>query len=51
MYSVQLECPAGYHGEQCLKTCHCQNGATCDPQTGVCICPSGLTGNVCQESE
>lgn len=34
-------CPAGKHGEECKSECRCQNGGSCNPKTGECICTSG----------
>lgn len=26
----------------------CQNGASCDPVTGACLCPAGFHGDSCE---
>lgn len=33
----------------CQRTCKCQNGAKCDPETGKCNCPAGFTGDKCEK--
>lgn len=35
------ECPPGRFGRDCMRVCECQNGASCDPKDGHCICPPG----------
>ena len=41
------ECPEGYYGESCAEKCMCMNGATCDSETGSCICKTGWRGRLC----
>lgn len=41
------ECPVGYYGPGCLTRCSCHPDASCDPQTGHCVCPSGKKGHDC----
>lgn len=45
------ECPAGFHGPGCLLHCSCHPDATCDSQTGLCVCPPGKRGNDCATCE
>lgn len=40
-------CPIGKHGTACKSECRCQNGGSCDPETGYCFCKDGWTGAVC----
>lgn len=42
---LPTECPPGQFGWQCAQSCHCQNGASCDPATGQCLCPPGFQGD------
>ncbi|XP_060579778.1 multiple epidermal growth factor-like domains protein 10, partial [Ruditapes philippinarum] len=44
-------CPEGYYGENCTKTCDCDNDNTvsCDPGNGACNCSEGWSGVRCQE--
>ena len=41
------ECPEGYYGESCAEKCMCMNGASCDSETGSCICKTGWRGRLC----
>ena len=36
---------------ECRHQCDCAAGASCDPGTGVCLCPPGSHGSRCQEGE
>lgn len=36
-------------GVSCENKCNCENGATCDPTTGTCMCPLGYIGPTCSE--
>ena len=45
-----LECPFGKWGKDCQKSCMCQNGASCDPFDGKCICTRGWKGALCDET-
>lgn len=36
-------CPPGFHGEGCMLSCSCTNGADCHPVTGACVCAPGFT--------
>ncbi|KAL4617104.1 N-acetylglucosamine-1-phosphodiester alpha-N-acetylglucosaminidase isoform X1 [Arapaima gigas] len=42
------ECPLGFYGDACNRTCSCANGATCDPVRGLCSCPPGFQGDSCE---
>lgn len=42
-YRCDQICPSGRHGDECQSECKCQNGGSCDPQTGQCLCSSGWT--------
>ncbi|CAF4077353.1 unnamed protein product [Rotaria sp. Silwood2] len=33
------------------KACGCYNQGICDPNTGLCICPSGFVGQQCEKLE
>ncbi|KAJ8036101.1 Hyalin [Holothuria leucospilota] len=41
-------CSSDRWGDNCANECQCENGASCDPQTGVCLCRPGFTGNQCE---
>lgn len=41
-------CDDGTYGKDCKEKCHCLNGGTCDPQTGVCTCGAGWIGDKCE---
>ena len=43
-------CPPDRFGPSCSLPCECENGATCDPQTGACFCPPTFTGEHCRTS-
>lgn len=43
------ECPSGKWGKSCEMDCMCQNGATCDPFDGKCLCNRGWTGKYCSQ--
>ena len=38
----------GRYGAGCGNECQCGNGVSCDPFTGVCRCPPGVSGSRCQ---
>ena len=42
-------CPADTFGKNCSFFCSCQNGGTCDPETGACRCPPGVSGARCED--
>ena len=45
-------CKHGYvvfWGRSCVKGCVCQNGGTCDQNTGRCYCPKGYVGARCEK--
>ncbi|XP_033112364.1 protein draper-like [Anneissia japonica] len=42
-------CIEGFYGYKCNQVCTCQNGAQCDPETGVCLCLVGFRGENCEE--
>lgn len=44
---LRTECPPGFHGPGCSMRCSCHPDATCDPQTGHCVCPPGKQGHDC----
>lgn len=44
-------CPAGLYGKNCQHSCLCQNGGSCDPILGQCVCPEGWTGLACESGE
>ena len=44
-----LECPEGRYGPDCMLQCTCENGATCDPASGLCNCTSGWTNVKCDQ--
>ena len=43
------DCPEGFWGSECQSVCVCENGGSCDQQTGLCVCTPGFTGSLCQE--
>ena len=49
--SLSIACPSHRYGQNCAKTCFCYGKAHCDPVTGECICPAGLTGPGCWKGE
>ena len=49
-----LGCDEGTFGANCDGICHCTDGATCDPMTGLCsnsLCDMGWTGPNCQMTD
>lgn len=46
-YLLYTECPAGFYGPGCLTSCSCHPGSSCDPKTGLCLCPPGRSGHDC----
>ncbi|KIH48398.1 hypothetical protein ANCDUO_21534 [Ancylostoma duodenale] len=38
-------CPVGFYGWYCSQSCSCQNGASCEPGDGQCLCPPGFEGD------
>lgn len=46
-FSCDDPCPIGTHGSECKSDCRCQNGGTCDQETGECYCKPGWIGTVC----
>lgn len=44
-------CSEGFFGKNCSFHCKCKNGASCDPVTGSCRCPPGVSGDLCQDGE
>lgn len=51
MSAPTLACPEGTFGRNCSFSCKCKNGATCDPVSGQCQCPPGVSGDMCQDGE
>ena len=47
--SLSPACPQGTYGQACNSLCRCQNGGSCDPVTGKCLCPPGVEGLLCEE--
>ncbi len=39
----------GTYGEGCNSICTCENGGTCDHETGMCHCPPGVEGQNCED--
>lgn len=44
-------CPRGYWGPNCSMTCSCQNGGSCSPEDGACVCAPGYRGTSCKRSK
>lgn len=42
-------CPPGRFGTLCDKLCQCQNGGTCNRETGQCTCAPTYTGTHCEQ--
>ncbi|XP_068225644.1 uncharacterized protein [Palaemon carinicauda] len=48
---IRRECPANRYGDQCSLWCpDCMHGGICDAETGECVCPPGLRGELCEEA-
>ncbi len=47
----QCKCRTGYkqYWKQCVPSCNCKNGGTCDQGTRRCKCPKGFRGLNCQK--
>ena len=50
-FFILTACPEGHFGKNCSFPCKCKNGASCDPVTGSCRCPPGVSGDLCQDGE
>lgn len=44
-------CPQGFWGPNCSVSCSCQNGGSCSPEDGTCVCAPGYRGTSCKRSE
>lgn len=42
-------CEKGYSGPNCRESCDCGSKGECEPITGSCKCPPGLTGLGCTQ--
>lgn len=38
----------GDENQTCDENAKCQNGGTCEPHRGICLCPKGYTGKFCE---
>lgn len=48
-FFVLTACSDGFFGKNCSFPCKCKNGASCDPVSGSCRCPPGVSGDLCQD--
>ncbi|XP_050732481.1 tenascin-X-like [Eriocheir sinensis] len=47
---VVRECPALRYGDDCRDWCpDCMHGGECHPRSGVCVCPEGVMGRLCEK--
>lgn len=44
-------CPQGFWGPNCSVSCSCQNGGSCSPADGTCVCAPGYRGTSCKRSK
>ncbi|XP_071837031.1 tyrosine-protein kinase receptor Tie-1-like isoform X2 [Apostichopus japonicus] len=49
---IVRECPVGlWNPPDCAQSCpECEHGGECDTTTGMCICPPGFMGNLCEKA-
>lgn len=47
--NCSARCSEGTWGSGCNSTCHCSNGAKCNPTDGSCTCTTGWQGPQCQQ--
>ncbi|PWA23322.1 hypothetical protein CCH79_00018918 [Gambusia affinis] len=52
LHSVHCDsvCSEGLWGPNCSSSCSCENGGSCSPEDGGCVCAAGYRGTNCRRS-